>query len=181
MINNLSHYKQIPQAKLEFRVKILLLLMAVLSVLFVLFFSKSMHCSQVTSFKIAIFDMKPYIEEDYSMIYDPKFAFKLRTYLTICLFTFLFYPSLAGFLWITSKLKAGAFILFWFLICFIQIINTFLPENIIGERFQALNFYSLFFIFLISTPLVIYVEIKNHPILHKLDYVILKLNVSEKP
>lgn len=159
----MGYCKKILNFKIEFEpgIKTLLSSMLVLSILYVLFFSMSVHCTQVTSFKIAVFHMTPHIEEDFSLVYDPKFAIPLRLYLTISLLCFLFYPSIMDFLLVSSKIKTRTFLFWGFLISLIHVINTFLPEKIIGERFQALNLYSLFFIFLISIPFGIYIVFKS--------------------
>ncbi len=61
-------------------------------------FKTNLHCTQYTSFSIAMFDMNVHPEEafDPPVIYETPFAVPLRIYFAFNLALFLFYPIIKG-------------------------------------------------------------------------------------
>jgi hypothetical protein len=99
----------------------------------------NLHCTQNTSFKIALFDMKSHIEgEPEPLIYKHPFAVPLRSYFGLCLLVFYFSPVVSGTLFIYDKISAKDYFGSFLYIAGFHVVNIFLSIYLAGERFTGL-------------------------------------------
>jgi hypothetical protein len=106
---------------------------------FVLEFDANLHCSQWTSFRIAVFDPVPHEEElPAPLVYRPPYRDALRSVLAVVLLVFLFAPfaclcCVARRWWKATSARWALYSAFTLLV-----VVRLIPERIIGERFSAL-------------------------------------------
>lgn len=119
---------------------------------FLVFFEVDLHCTQTTSFPIAVLDPEPHLEEAASAgflpAYDAPSALPLRTLLALHSLCFLLWPSVALALTALGRDGRGALIRASLALWPVALAVAAL-RPIVGERFQAFYLAAL----LVAVPL----------------------------
>ncbi len=116
------------------------IVLALLPISFLLAYKDNLHCTQYTSFRIALLDMEPHVEETIPvpLIYRSPFAMPLRIYFGCGLLFFFFAPIVSGMLFISDKLPAKKYFGGFLYIAGYHVVNILLSLYLAGERFTAL-------------------------------------------
>ena len=94
---------------------------------------KTLHCTQITSFRIAVFSMEPHIEErPVPLVYDKQFGIPIRVFLAVSLLSVFIFPWASVF---TGRRRG--------VICIISGVSVYicgvvLASILAGERFSYL-------------------------------------------
>jgi hypothetical protein len=123
----------------------LLVFVAVLGILFLLFFEIDLHCTQKTSFLLATFDFSPHEEEKpVPAVYRHPFAVPLRLYLGTMVGSYILFPTVGGALVARRRITLRRFLLVAAGVAVVLLGNTLIPMTVQGERFLYLNWAALF-------------------------------------
>lgn len=116
---------------------------------FVTSFRENLHCTQWTSFRIAAFDMVPHEEEEFETgvpyVYRPGFAIPLRVYFSLSLLAFLLVAPIGALAVALGRLRYRGWLASSSATTCLVVLNSFLPEVVVGERFKFLGIAALIF------------------------------------
>jgi hypothetical protein len=122
-----------------------LIFVAVLGILFLLFFEVDLHCTQKTSFLLAAFDFSPHEEEiPVPAVYRHPFAVPLRLYLGAMVGSYILFPTVGGALVARRRITLRRFLLVAAGVAVVLLGNTLIPMTVQGERFSYLNWAAFF-------------------------------------
>lgn len=114
---------------------------------FAIAFNINLHCTQYTSLRLALFDMEPHVEEAIEggppLVYQRGAAVPLRAYFGGTLLAFLFVPGGTAFFTIAGKLAYRRWRFAVLGVGAILLLNSLLPNAIVGERLSFLGWFAL--------------------------------------
>jgi hypothetical protein len=120
-------------------------------VFFILFFAvttfllityeENLHCTQYSSFSIAVFEMNPHEEEasPLPLVYHKIPGILIRGYAALLILLFLYAPLLSGVLVVIQKIKKKWILIFNVCLFLFFFLNLFIPDRILGERLSWMN------------------------------------------